>query len=96
LPLATEMKSAATQLGAAETRRTFSWVELIVVVGVFGFLWSVLHFRQGATAHFDESQSPQIATARAFGRATHPWRTIARFGAADLPALYKVVISLFQ
>ncbi len=56
------MKSTATQLGAAETNRTFSWVDLIVLFGVFGLLWTVLHFGRGMVTHFDESQSSVIST----------------------------------
>src|SRR3984957_16263624 len=56
------MKSTATQLGAAETNRTFSWVDLIMLLGVFGLLWTVLHFGRGMVTHFDESQPTVIST----------------------------------
>jgi NitT/TauT family transport system permease protein len=56
------MKITATQLGAAEIKRTFSWVDLVVLLGVFGLAWTILHFGQGMTVHFDESQSPEIST----------------------------------
>jgi NitT/TauT family transport system permease protein len=56
------MKLSATQLGAAEIKRAFTWVDLVVLLGVFGLLWTVLHFGQGMIVHFDESQSPAIST----------------------------------
>jgi len=56
------MKLSATQLGAAEIKRTFTWVDLVVLLGVFGLLWTVLHFGQGMIVRFDESQSPKIST----------------------------------
>jgi NitT/TauT family transport system permease protein len=56
------MKLTATQLGAAEIRRTFSWVDLVVLLGVFGLAWTILHFGHGMIAHFDESQSTEIST----------------------------------
>jgi NitT/TauT family transport system permease protein len=59
---AIEMKSTATQLGTAEIRRTFSWVDLVILLSVFGLAWSILHFGQGMTVHFDEGQSPEIST----------------------------------
>ena len=57
-----EMKSTATQLGAAEIKRTFSWVDIVVLFGVFGLLWTILHFGRGMVTHFDESQSTVIST----------------------------------
>jgi len=57
------MKSTATQLGAAETRRSFSWVDLLVFAGILGLLWSLLQFGAGMLVHFDaDSQSLPIAT----------------------------------
>jgi NitT/TauT family transport system permease protein len=56
------MKLSATQLGAAEIKRAFTWVDLVVLLGVFGLLWTVLHFGQGMIVRFDESQSPEIST----------------------------------
>src|ERR1700722_18483657 len=56
------MKSTATQLGAAEIRRTFSWVDIFVLLGVFGLLWTILHFGRGMVIHFDESKSFAIST----------------------------------
>src|SRR6202521_5461713 len=56
------MKSTATQLGAAAIKRTFSWVDVVVLFGVFGLLWTILHFGRGMVIHFDESQSSAIST----------------------------------
>jgi NitT/TauT family transport system permease protein len=57
-----EMKLTSTQLGAAEIKRSFSWVDIVVLLGVFGLLWTILHFGQGMVIHFDESQTPEIST----------------------------------
>src|ERR1700731_3844518 len=56
------MKSTATQLGGAGIKRSFSWVDIVVLFGVFGLLWTILHFGQGMVIHFDENQSPAIST----------------------------------
>src|SRR6202030_2542873 len=56
------MKSTATQLGAAEIKRPFTWVDVVVLLGVFGLLWTILHFGRGMAIHFDESQSSAIST----------------------------------
>jgi NitT/TauT family transport system permease protein len=60
--IAIEMKSTATQLGTTEIRRTFSWVDLVILLSVFGLAWTILHFGHGMTVHFDEGQSPEIST----------------------------------
>jgi len=56
------MKSTATQLGTAEISRTFSWVDLVILLSVFGLAWTILHFGHGMTVHFDEGQAPEIST----------------------------------
>jgi NitT/TauT family transport system permease protein len=56
------MKSTATQLGAQETGRSFSWVDIVVLVGVFGLLWTILHFGRGMVTHFDENQTVEMST----------------------------------
>ena len=57
------MKSTATQLGAADSKRTFNWVDLFIFAGVLGLLWSVLEFGAGMMVHFDAtSQSLPIST----------------------------------
>jgi NitT/TauT family transport system permease protein len=60
--VAIEMKSTATQLGTAEIRRTFSWVDLVILLSVFGLAWTILHFGHGMTVHFDEGQAPEVST----------------------------------
>jgi NitT/TauT family transport system permease protein len=56
------MKSTAPQLGAAAIKRTFGWVDIVFLFGIFGLLWTILHFGQGMVIHFDESQSPVVST----------------------------------
>src|SRR6201985_1579129 len=56
------MKLPAIQLEAAEVRRSFSWVDFVVLIGVFGLSWTILHFGKGMIVHFDENQSPTIST----------------------------------
>jgi NitT/TauT family transport system permease protein len=57
------MKSTATQLGAAESKRSFNWIDLLIFAGVLGLLWSILQFGAGMMVHFDaESQSLPIST----------------------------------
>src|ERR1700736_1011004 len=56
------MKLPSIQLGAAEIRRSFTWVDFVILIRVFGFAWTVLHFGKGMIVHFDENQSPAIST----------------------------------
>jgi NitT/TauT family transport system permease protein len=57
------MKSTATQLGAADSKRTFNWVDLLIFTAVLGLLWSILGFGAGMMVHFDAtSQSLSIST----------------------------------
>lgn len=56
------MKSTATQLSAAEIKRGFSWVDLVVLLGVFGLLWTILHFGSGMVTHFNENETLEIST----------------------------------
>jgi NitT/TauT family transport system permease protein len=56
------MKLPSIQLEAGEKRRSFTWVDLVILVGVFGFSWTVLHFGKGMTVHFDENQQQAIST----------------------------------
>jgi NitT/TauT family transport system permease protein len=60
--VAIEMKLTATQLGAPEVRRAFSWVDLVILLSVFGLAWTILRFGQGMTVHFDEGRPPDIST----------------------------------
>jgi NitT/TauT family transport system permease protein len=57
------MKSTATQLGAADSKRSFNWVDLFIFAGILGLLWSILQFGAGMMVHFDaETQSLPIST----------------------------------
>ena len=47
---------------ASEERAAFGWVDAVVLLAIFGLLWSVLHFGRGMLVHFDESQMPQLST----------------------------------
>src|SRR5262249_28941031 len=62
LLIAIAMKLPSIQLEAGDSRRSFTWVDLVVLAGVFGFSWTVLHFGKGMIVHFDENQSPAIST----------------------------------
>jgi NitT/TauT family transport system permease protein len=57
------MKSTATQLSAVDSKRSLSWVDLLIFVGILGLLWSTLHFGVGMMVHFDaKAQSLPIST----------------------------------
>ena len=56
------LKLPSIHFEAAEIRRGFTWVDFVVLVGVFGLSWTILHFGKGMIVHFDESQSPAIST----------------------------------
>jgi NitT/TauT family transport system permease protein len=49
------MGATPAQLSAAGTRPRFGFVDLLVLLGLLGILWSVLHFGQGMLVHFDEN-----------------------------------------
>jgi NitT/TauT family transport system permease protein len=55
------MKLPSIQLEAVEKNRRFTWIDLVILIGVFGFSWTVLHFGKGMIVHFDENQSPAIS-----------------------------------
>ncbi|MGC3991055.1 MAG: ABC transporter permease subunit [Chthoniobacteraceae bacterium] len=54
------MKKAATLSLATENRKNFGWVDVIVLAGLFGLLWSILHFGRGMVVHFDERAAPPL------------------------------------
>jgi NitT/TauT family transport system permease protein len=56
------MKLPSIQLEAGEKRRSFTWVDFVILAGVFGFSWTVLHFGKGMIVHFDENQQQAIST----------------------------------
>ena len=55
------MKLPSIQLEAVEKNRRFTWIDLVILIGVFGFSWTVLHFGKGMIVHFDENQSPAVS-----------------------------------
>jgi NitT/TauT family transport system permease protein len=56
------MKLSATQLAAAGTKRSFTWIDILVLIALLGLLWSILQFGKGMVVHFDESQALNIST----------------------------------
>jgi NitT/TauT family transport system permease protein len=50
----------APQLAVAEGRRSFGWVDGLVMVALLGLLWSALHFGKGMLVHFDPASMPEI------------------------------------
>jgi NitT/TauT family transport system permease protein len=56
------MRTPAATSTASEERTAFGWVDAVVLLAIFGLLWSVLHFGRGMLVHFDESQMPQLST----------------------------------
>jgi len=54
------MKSTTARLSAPESQGTFGWIDLAILVGLFGLLWSVLHFGRGMMVHFDEHSAPPL------------------------------------
>ena len=56
------MITPAATSTASEERAAFGWVDAVVLLAIFGLLWSVLHFGRGMLVHFDESQMPQLST----------------------------------
>ena len=55
-----EMKSKTAALTATKGKGVFSWVDLLVLLGLFGLCWSVLHFGRGMIVHFDEGAAPPL------------------------------------
>ena len=47
---------------ASEERTTFGWIDVGVLLTIFGLLWSVLHFGRGMLVHFDEGHMPPLST----------------------------------
>ncbi|REV35144.1 sulfonate ABC transporter permease, partial [Mycobacterium tuberculosis] len=48
------------QLAVVEERRTFGWVDALVMLTLLGLLWSALHFGKGMLVHFDPAAVPQV------------------------------------
>lgn len=56
------MTSSSPQLSAPESRGTFSWIDLAVLIAVLGLLWGIAHFGRGMLVHFDETHMPPLST----------------------------------
>jgi NitT/TauT family transport system permease protein len=56
------MKSTTNQLSAPQSKGSFGWVDVAILLGLFGLLWSVLHFGSGMIVHFDEKSAPPLDT----------------------------------
>src|ERR1035441_4937151 len=54
------MESTAPQLAVIEGRRSFGWVDGLVMLALLGLLWSALHFGKGMLVHFDPATVPQV------------------------------------
>ena len=57
------MKSKTAELTATKGKGAFGWTDFIVLLGLFGLCWSVLHFGRGMIVHFDENAAPPLDTA---------------------------------
>ncbi|MGA2052822.1 MAG: ABC transporter permease subunit [Opitutales bacterium] len=44
----------------AQARTTLSWVDLLVLAGLFGLGWSFLHYGKGMLVHFNPAKAPEI------------------------------------
>jgi NitT/TauT family transport system permease protein len=56
------MRTPGATTTASEERTAFGWVDAVVLLAIFGQLWSVLHFGRGMLVYFDESQMLQLST----------------------------------
>ena len=56
------MRTPAAPSTASEERTAFGWVDAVVLLAIFGLLWSVLHFGRGMLVHFDECHVPPLST----------------------------------
>jgi len=54
------MRNTAPQLAVPPPGRGFGWVDLLVVVGLVGLLWTALRFGQGMLVHFDADAMPAL------------------------------------
>ena len=50
------------QFTAAEHRGRFGWLDVVILAGLFGLFWSVLHFGGGMLVQFDEKAMPPLET----------------------------------
>ena len=56
------MRTPTASSAASQRRTTFGWVDAVILLAIFGLLWSVLHFGRGMLVHFDEHDMPLIST----------------------------------
>lgn len=56
------MTTSGAPANAAEQPRRLGWEDGVVLLAVFGLLWSVLHFGHGMLDRFDEAAMPKIST----------------------------------
>lgn len=54
------MKSTSPQLVVDNNRPYFTWVDGIVLLSLFGLLWSVMHFGKGMLVQFDSASVPNL------------------------------------
>jgi NitT/TauT family transport system permease protein len=54
------MKSTSPQLVVYNKQLSFSWIDGLVLVALFGILWSVMHFGQGMLVTFDPTAVPAL------------------------------------
>ncbi len=62
LPASFPMNPDLPQFTAAEHRGRFGWLDVVILAGLFGLLWSVLHFGEGMLVHFDEKAMAPLET----------------------------------
>ena len=56
------MRTPTASSAASQRRTTFGWVDAVILLAIFGLLWSVLHFGRGMLVHFDEHDMPPLST----------------------------------
>ena len=54
------MKSTSPQLVIENKQPNFTWVDGLVLLTLFGMLWSVMHFGQGMLVAFDPASVPEL------------------------------------
>jgi NitT/TauT family transport system permease protein len=54
------MKSTSPQLVVDNNRPGFSWIDGLVLLILFGVLWSMMHFGQGMLVAFDPASVPEL------------------------------------
>ena len=56
------MNTELPHFKAAEQRGTFGWLDVLILAGLFGLLWSILHFGGGMLVEFDEKAAAPLQT----------------------------------